>query len=131
MIGMTRLRVGVTLLAFLWNRDARPVTFSRRLEESFGSLNANATACLLDCRQEMNLAAFRYLMLSPPVIITVLPAVLILALIKSRDAAFLNFFEPAFDRLDAAALAKAMDFQDIGSEGSWRSIAAALGTRLV
>ena len=105
---MVSLSVPVMVITFLWNRDTRPETFSRRLAMGYRSLDENARAQLLDCRQKMHLAVLQYLLLSPAIALTII-APLLAWVIKYRHPTFLTFFEPAFDRLDDVALVKGME----------------------
>ena len=108
MTHITSLSLPVMFLTFIWNRDARPETFSRRLEAGFASLDVDARAQLLDFHQKMHLTAFAYLLLSPFIALTIIAPLLAWA-IRYRHPGLLSFFAPAFDRLDDVALTKGME----------------------
>ena len=124
-IGVTRLGRTGMLLSFVWNRDKRPVTFKRRLEEASVRLDEKGKARLLHFRERMNLATFKYLILSPAMMLTVILPLLGLALIKYRYFALVNLFEPAFDRLDDRAVAKVWNMTTAPSTAlppRWKSV---------
>jgi hypothetical protein len=108
-VGMTSISPRAMLFSFTWNRDTRPETFSHRLEVAFGSLDESARTSLLHFRHIMHLIAFRYLLRSPAIAITGIAPLLAWSLIKYPHVTFLAIFEPAFDRLDDHALAKARE----------------------
>jgi len=112
MIGMASIRLSVMFFSFIWNRDTRPETFSHRLEVAFGSLDETAKARLFYFRHKMHLIVFKFLLLSPMILITIVAPLLAWMLIKYPHASFLAFFESAFDRLDDHALAKATAVQE-------------------
>ena len=106
-IGLTSVGSPGMLFSFIWNRDTRPETFSRRLEVAFGGLDESAKAPLLHFRHTMHLIAFRYLLRSPAFAISGIAPLLAWTLTKYPHATFLASLEPAFDRLDDDAFAKA------------------------
>jgi|GEM_PF-5342918 len=127
-VGMTSLKRHEMLFALIWNRDTRTSTFRRRLEEASGLLDEHGRNRLLHFRERMNLAALKYLILSPAILITVIPPLLAWMLIRYRNATLVKLFEPAFDRLDDRALAKGAQVDGDHAESSEPSGASGLGT---